>query len=75
MPTAPDDYRPLLGRKLSLRYRLHDDPAHPFSEAIGVLSSVAPDHGDRETLTIVTRRGETVHVPVSDVVAARVFPA
>ena len=75
MPSPPADYRPLLGRKLSLRYRLHGDPAHPFSEVIGVLASVAADENDRETLGVLTKRGETVRVSVPDVVAARVWPA
>ena len=75
MLSPPNDYRPLLGRKLSLRYRLHDEPAHPFSEVVGVLASVAPGADDRETLSILTRRGETVHVPAAEIEAARVFPA
>ena len=75
MAAPPDDYESLLGRKLSLRYVLHDDPGHPFSEVVGVLASVAPADGGPKTLTILTRRGDTVLVPVSDVQAAKIFPA
>jgi hypothetical protein len=63
-----------LGRKVSLRYRLHDDPQHPFSEAIGVVSSVAGDPGEQE-LTVLSRRGGATRVAVADVLAAKVFPA
>ena len=65
-------WRELLGRKVSLRYALHDDPDHPFSEAIGVVMSVRGDAAD-ELVTIVNRRGETVEIAASDVLAHKVF--
>ena len=60
----------LLGRKVSVRYRLHDDPAHPFSEAIGVVMSVEDD-----IVSIVNKRGETRSFPIADVLASKVFPS
>ena len=63
----------MLGRKVSLRFRLHDD-THPFSEAIGVLSRVSGAPEDPE-LTILSRRGAATRVRSSDVLAAKVFPA
>jgi hypothetical protein len=65
-------WRELLGRKVSLRYKLHDDPDHPFSEAIGVVMSVRGGPGD-EVVTIVSRRGETVELLATDVLARKVF--
>ena len=44
-----------LGRKVSVRYRLHGDPEHPFSEAVGVVASVTAD-GDTEIVTLIDRR-------------------
>jgi hypothetical protein len=68
-PRSADEWRALIGRKVSVRYTLHDDPEHPFSEAIGVLQSVT---GAR--LRILRRRGEVVDVALDDVLAAKVFP-
>ncbi|MGH2807289.1 MAG: hypothetical protein ACRDKT_08435 [Actinomycetota bacterium] len=59
----------LLGRKVSVRFRLHDDPAHPFSEAIGVVMSV-----EEGVVTLVNKRGEERKFPVADVLTAKVFP-
>ena len=59
-----------MGRKVSLRYRLHDDPEHPFSEAIGVVMSVGEDD-----LQIVGKRGEVVSIPIGDIEASKLFPA
>ena len=67
------EWRTLLGRKVSIRYRLHGDPQHPFSEAIGVVMSVA-DSDQGEQITIVTRRGDEVVVGVQDVLAQKTFP-
>jgi uncharacterized protein (DUF302 family) len=50
------DWSGHLGRKVSVRYRLHGDPVHPFSEAVGVVASVATD-GGAEVVTIIDRRG------------------
>ena len=62
----------LLGRKVSLRYRLHDDPDHPFSEAIGVVLSVHPSGSD-EVVSLMDRKGRTIEIAASDVVARKVF--
>lgn len=67
------EWRGLLGRKVSLRYRLHDD-ADPFSEAIGVVMGVRPGPGVG-SVTILNKRGEQVIVPIEDVLAGKVFPS
>ena len=67
------EWKTLLGRKVSIRYRLHGDPEHPFSEAIGVVMSVAgSDRG--EQITIVTRRGAEIVLGAEDVIAKKTFP-
>ncbi len=66
LPT-PDEWRRLLGRKVSIRFSLHGDPDHRFSEASGVLMAV----DDR--LTILKKSGDRVEVAIDDVVAAKVF--
>ena len=72
MAAPPEKWKPLLGRKVSIRFRLHDDPEHPFSEAIGVVMKVA-DSERGERVTLVTKRGETVEVSSDDVLAAKAF--
>ena len=66
-------WRELLGKKVSIRYRLHGDPEHPFSEAIGVVMSVEPSD-QSERITIVTRKGAEVVVGAEDVLAQKTFP-
>ncbi|MDQ4095115.1 MAG: hypothetical protein M3174_02785 [Actinomycetota bacterium] len=68
------DWKKALGRKVSLRYRLHDDPEHRFSEAIGFVQSVGENDG-RTTVSIVNKRGETTVVALADIEAAKVFSA
>jgi len=64
----------LLGRKVSIRYRLHDDPQHPFSEAVGVVMSVErSERGD--LVTILNRHGQKVVVCSTDVAARKTFPS
>ena len=58
---------------MSLRYRTHDDPEHPFSEAIGVVQSV-DGSGDATRISIVNRRGSVTEVPIVDIEAAKAFP-
>jgi hypothetical protein len=58
---------------VSVRYRLHGDPDHPFSEAVGVVATVAPD-GDGEVVTILDRRGKAISIPAHDMLAVKVFP-
>ena len=72
--SPPDDHKPadwprLLGRKVSIRYVLHDDPEHPFSEAVGVVMAT-----EDEMVSILTKKGTRVDVNVHDVQAMKVFP-
>src|ERR671917_1142069 len=48
------DWAGLLGRKVSVRFRLHGE-AHPQSETVGVVQSVEGHSGD-QTLQILDRR-------------------
>jgi ribosome maturation factor RimP len=73
-PASVQEWRNHLGRKVSLRYRLRGDPAHPFSEAIGVIQSVGTDEAGTDKLVILNRRADTVEVPIDDVLAAKLFP-
>jgi hypothetical protein len=73
-PSTAEEWSGHLGRKISIRYKLHDDPAHGFSEAIGVVQSVRPNEAGVSELGILTRRGETKYVPIEDVLAAKLFP-
>jgi hypothetical protein len=70
---APEVWRRYLGRKVSLRYRLHDDAEHPFSEAIGMVASVRTDPGEQAEIDVVNRRGVASIVPLDDVLVAKVF--
>ena len=70
----PTDWHKLLGRKISIRYRLHDDPEHPFSEAIGVISGVQQTE-QGQSIAILTRRGQTVDIATDDVLALKEFPS
>ena len=72
MAEPPESWKPFLGRKVSIRFRLHDDAGHRFSEAIGVVMKVA-DSERGERVTLVTKRGETVEVSSDDVLAAKAF--
>ena len=72
-PASAADWKKALGRKVSLRYRLHDDPEHPFSEAIGFVQSVTDEPAT--TVSIVNKRGETTEIALSDIEAAKIFPA
>ena len=71
-PESPERWRALLGRKISIRYALADDPDHPFSEAIGVISGVS--EGGGPTISIMKRDGATVEVRAADVLQGKVFP-
>jgi hypothetical protein len=72
-PGRARDLTGLLGRKVSVRYRLHDDPVHPFSEAVGVVSSVSTEDG-HDVVKIVHRKGTVIAIPAPDVLAIKVFP-
>ena len=69
--SSPDAWAELLGARVTLRYRVHGDPAHPFSEAAGVVRSVARDDAGGARVEVVTRRGEVRTVALRDVVAAK----
>ena len=56
-----------------MRYRLRDDPEHPFSEAIGFVQSVEVEDSE-PVVSIVNKRGETVRIVLEDIEAAKVFP-
>lgn len=68
--TSAAYWRTRLGRKVSLRFQLHDDASHPFSEAIGMVASV--EEGENPVLvSVVNRRGETTTFSTADVIAAK----
>jgi hypothetical protein len=67
------DWPGRLGRKVAVRYRLHGDPLHPFSEAVGVVAAVTAD-GGAEVVTIIDRRGKAISIPAPDLLAVKVFP-
>jgi hypothetical protein len=72
-PGTALDWNGHLGRKVSVRYRLHGDPIHPFSEAVGVVASVTAD-GAAEVVTVIDRRGKAIAIPAPDLLAVKVFP-
>ena len=68
---SPSAWKALLGTKVSVRYRLHGDESHPFSEAIGMVQSVAVDDDGNSLLTVVNRRGEASSMALDDILAAK----
>lgn len=64
-----------MGRKVSIRYRLHGDPDVALSEAIGVVQSVTGSDSGDEHIAILNRKGEVRDVPVVDILAGKVWPA
>jgi hypothetical protein len=69
----PNVWRRQIGRKTSMRLRHHGDPAHPFTEAIGVVQSVDADRDGTVRLKLITRRGELKTTAIADILAAKVF--
>jgi hypothetical protein len=69
--SSPGAWKALLGTKVSIRYRLHGDESHPFSEAIGMVQSVALDNDGNAILTVVNRRGEASSMALDDILAAK----
>lgn len=63
----PDDPRDLLGKRLSLLYRIEDEE-HPMSEAVGVLQQV-----DEGVLVLARADGSTRQVPLEDIVTLKVI--
>ncbi len=71
-PPSLEEWRALLGRKVSLRYKLYQDPKYPESEVVGVVQSVGePEDG---SLTILDRHGRSHSMKAEAIVAAKVFP-
>jgi hypothetical protein len=62
-----------VGEKVSLRLHNPGDDEHPFTEAVGVIRSVAPDEAGEVVVTILTRRGEERRGRVSDILAAKLL--
>ena len=73
-PATEADWRGLLGRKVSIRYRIVGDAKHPFSEAIGVVASVGAGADGDTAVSILTKRGDTESVRLRDIEAAKAFP-
>ena len=71
---GPHEWRSLLGRKVSVRYAIYDDPEHRVTEAIGMVSSVE-DEGADSKISLVNRRGETVTFVLKHLVAGKAFPS
>lgn len=71
--SGPQGQRPLseadLGARISVLFRIHDDPEHPFSEVVGVLQRIDPETASgQEVFCVLRRNGDLVSVPSSDVV-------
>jgi hypothetical protein len=67
------EWRALLGRKVSVRYAIYDDPEHRVTEAIGMVASVTGE-GTDTTISLVNRRGESVSFPLQHLIAGKAFP-
>ena len=61
-----------LGRKVSVRLRLHGDPNHSHTEALGVVRSVREAEGGFD-IELVTRSGRDVSFTSADVTHVKVF--
>ena len=70
---GPADWRSLLGRKVSVRYAIYDDPEHRVTEAIGMVASVSGDDSSA-TVTLVNKRAERIEFPLKELIAGKVFP-
>ncbi len=69
IPSADEQvWRALLGRKVSVRYRITGHSAHNFSEAIGMVQSIDSVH-----VKIVDRRGKVSEFALDDFVAGKVW--
>jgi hypothetical protein len=68
-----DLWRGHIGRKASMRLRNYGDPAHPFTEAVGVIQSVERADNGAVRLKLITRRGDARVAPVADILAAKIF--
>jgi ribosome maturation factor RimP len=70
---GPQEWRKLLGRKVSLRARNPGSDGHPFTEAIGMVQSVAADDQGFESVVVVNRRGEARSIRIDDVLVAKIL--
>jgi hypothetical protein len=66
-------WRSLLGRKVSIRFRLRDDREHDSSEAVGIVMAIKSDETDGARVSIVDRRGEITEVAIDDVIAGKAW--
>ena len=69
---GPRRWKSILGLKVSVRFRLRDDPQHGYSEALGVVQAVHEAEGDEE-VEVITRAGKVVSFAASDVTHVKVF--
>jgi len=70
---SEETWRSLLGRKVSIRYKLTGDPEHPVSEAVGIVMSVKADETGKAQVLIVNRRGDISTVGTDDVLAGKAW--
>jgi hypothetical protein len=75
MGEPPSNWRPYLGRKVSVRYTLDPASGYSASEALGVLQSVHSGDDGVDVIQILTRQGEVVVVRAPDVTHASIFPS
>ena len=68
-----EEWRGLLGRKVSVRFHLRDGSGSPFSEAIGVVVGVEEAPGGAK-IRILSKRGQETELAAGDVIAGKVFP-
>lgn len=70
MPSPPVRLTPAdVGRRVSVRARLRDDPRHTATDAVGVLRSWQDG-----VLAVERRDGSTARVPERDLLAGKVLP-
>ena len=70
---SPEDLSRLIGRKLTLLFKIEGDSEHPFSETVGLLQRVVSTDSGSE-LHILKRNGEVVVVAESAIVSYKVIP-
>lgn len=72
MAEPPPDWTAHLGRKVSLRYLLHDS-AVPQTEVLGVVQALSTDAEGLTVIKIMDKRGQTHAVYQRDIIAAKLF--
>lgn len=68
MRSAAKEHKDLLGRKVSILFRLSKDPEHPFNEAFGVVQRV-----EEGVLFVAKRDGTLIEVKAIDIVQMKVI--